>query len=298
MEETSCGLTKPRIVPYKNTWKPHQNTIHWCNLKPAHEKGLLLYQTRSHALVLHDTLPAVCIEKLVCMKTKDELFQKVRLTPRVPRVVKSNSQIGLQDHREQDARTSYDQPSGSKMPWETGSNIVDYRIPGVPLSAVEQQDTHRKAKVKKLIEKFENHPNKESFLQEFKHTKENNKFSKESQDLIADMNNTEIFELCETSSKQQCPDCNLYWEVGIVYCTCGRCSRISRSEKEVDKSNDDVVSIPGCVFKKNNKRGARHGPSERQRMFFKAKEMLHKAGQKKHGSHSFIIARWLNDYKY
>ena len=26
--------------------------------------------------------------------------------------------------------------------------------------------------------------------------------------LYADMNNTEIFELCETSSKQQCPDCN------------------------------------------------------------------------------------------
>ena len=47
-----------------------------------------------------DTLSAVCIEKVVCMKTKDELYQKVRLTPRVPRVVlKSNSQIDLQDQR-------------------------------------------------------------------------------------------------------------------------------------------------------------------------------------------------------
>ena len=67
--------------------------------------------------------------------------------------------------------------------------------------------------------------------------------SKESKDLIADMNNTEIFELCETSSKQQCPDCNLYWEAGIVYCTCGRCLRISRSEKEVDKSNNNVQAM-------------------------------------------------------
>ena len=33
------------------------------------------------------TLPAVCMEKVVCMKTKDELHQKVRLTPRVPQVV-------------------------------------------------------------------------------------------------------------------------------------------------------------------------------------------------------------------
>ena len=149
--------------------------------------------------------------------------KRVRLTPRVPRVVlKSNSQIGRQEQREQDARTSFDQPSGSKSSWKTGSNTVYYRIPGIPLSAVQQQDTNRKDKVKKLIEKFENHPNKESFLQDFKQTKEINKFSEKSQELIADMNNTEIVELCETSSKQQCPDCNLYWEVGIVYCTCGR----------------------------------------------------------------------------
>ena len=83
------------------------------------------------------------------MKTKDELYQKERLTPRVPRVVlRSNSQIGLQDQQEQDARTSCDQPSESKMFWETGRNTVDYRIHGVPLSAVEQQDTHRKGQSK------------------------------------------------------------------------------------------------------------------------------------------------------
>ena len=35
--------------------------------------------------------------------------------------------------------------------------------------------------------------------------------------------------------------------------------------KEVDKSNNDAVSISGFVIKKENKRGARHGPSERQR---------------------------------
>ena len=134
------------------------------------------------------------------MKTKDKQYQKVRLTPRVARVVlRSNSQIGLQDQQEQDARTSCDHPSGSKLSWETWRNTVDYRIPGVPLSAVEQKDTHRKDKVKQLIEKFENHPNKESVFQDFKQTKEINKFSKESQDLTADMNNTEIFELCETS---------------------------------------------------------------------------------------------------
>ena len=86
-----------------------------------------------------------------------------------------------------------------------------------------QKDTNRKDKVKRLIQQFESHPNKQSFLQDLNHTEKINKSSEKSQKLIADMNNTEIFELCETSSKQQCTDCNLYWEIGIVYCTCGRC---------------------------------------------------------------------------
>ena len=38
MEETSCDLTKPRIVPFKNTWKPHQNTVYRCNLELAQER--------------------------------------------------------------------------------------------------------------------------------------------------------------------------------------------------------------------------------------------------------------------
>ena len=197
VEETSCDLTNPRTVLFKNTWKPHQNSVCWCNLKIAQEKGLLFYQTRSHAIVLCDTLPAVCIEKVVCMKTKDEQYQEVRLTPRVPRVVlRSNSQNGLQDQQEQDERTSCDQASGSKL-LQTRSNIVDFRVPGVPLSAVEQLDTHRKDKAEQLIENFENHPNKECFFQDCKQTKEINEFSKESQDLIADMNKALFILLAE-----------------------------------------------------------------------------------------------------
>ena len=97
MEETPRDLTKPRIAPHKNTWKRLQNMVYWCNLKLAQEKGSHFFQTRSHAVVLHTTQPAACIEKAVCMKTQEELYQKVRLTPRLPRVVvKSNSQCGQQ----------------------------------------------------------------------------------------------------------------------------------------------------------------------------------------------------------
>ena len=94
---------------------------------------------------------------------------------------------------------------------------LDHRKSRVLPSAVEQQDTPRGNKVKKLIEKFENHKHRESFLQDLSQTQKINKFSRESQDLIADLNSTEIFELFENSSKQQCLDCNAYWETGIIY---------------------------------------------------------------------------------
>ena len=112
------------------------------------------------------------------------------------------------------------------------------------------------------------------------------------------MNNTEIFELCENSSKKQCSDCNTYWEIGIVYCSCGRNLKSSQRPKEFEKNNYDVLSVPGYVIKKNNSRGAKRGPAERQRMYYKAEEMLQKARQQKHEGHSCILERWHNDAEY
>ena len=106
-------------------------------LKLAQEKGLQFNQTRSRAVVLNNTLPLACIEKAVCMKTQDELYQKVRLTPRVPRVVpESNSQCGPQDPQSQEARSSWEPSSDSKSYGEICSNTVDHRISRVPPSAV------------------------------------------------------------------------------------------------------------------------------------------------------------------
>ena len=255
MEETPCDLTMPRIAPYKNTWRPYQNTVYWYNLMLVQKRGLQFYQTRSHAIVPYNTLPVICIEKAVRMKTKEEGYLKVCLTPRLPRaVLKPNSRSSQQDQQEQDARSSCVHPCGSKGSGETWCNNVDNRIPGIPHSAVEQQDTNRRDTVKKLIQHFESHPNKESILQDFKQTEKIIKFKEKSQELIGDINNTEIFELCETSSKKQCFHYNVYWEIGLVHGTCGRCLKPSQRTKEFDKNNYDVLSIPGYVIKKNNTR--------------------------------------------
>ena len=215
------------------------------------------------------------------MKTKEELHQKVRLTPRLPRVLlKANSQSGQQDQRDQNARSSWDPPSESKSYRETWNNAVDYRIPGILLSTVVQEDTNRQNKVKKLIKKFESHQHKESFLQDLSQTQKINKFSKESQDLIADMNNTEIFELCENSSKKQCPDAIRAGKWALSIAVVEEIFNL-RKDQRFEKNNCDVSSIPGCVIKKNSSRGVKHGPSERQRMYYKAKEMQQKSSSRK-----------------
>ena len=122
---------------------------------------------------------------------------KVYQSPRFCRVLLNpNSQSGQQDLPDQEARKSSDHQSASDRCYgETYSGKVDYRIPGKPFSAVEQQDTNRKETVKKLIQQFENHPNKESFVQDLNKTGKIHKFREDSKKLITDMSNTEIFEL-------------------------------------------------------------------------------------------------------
>ena len=129
----------------------------------------------------------------------------MRLSPR-PYNPLSNNVCHQKNPQNQDARSSWEPSSDSNSYGETCNLTVDHRIAGVPLSAVEPQNTIRENKVKRLIEKFENHKNKNSLIQDLIQTEKINKFSKESQDLI----DIEIFELCENSSKQQCPDCNAY----------------------------------------------------------------------------------------
>ena len=125
-----------------------------------------------------------------------------------------------------------------------------------------------------------------------------NKFSEESQQVLADMNHTEIFELCENSAKHQRLDCNAFSEIGIICCSCGRNLKYSRSPTTFQKTNCDFTSIPGFGIKKNSSRGPKHGVSERQVMFYKAKQMLEKARQSKHGNHPTIFSRWYEQEGY
>ena len=149
----------------------------------------------------------------------------------------------------------------------------------------------RQNNVTKLIKMFEKHQHEDQFLNDMSQKQEIHRFSEETQKLLVDMNRTEIF-LCENFAKLECPYCNAFSEIGIIHNSCGRNLKYSRSPTTTQKANQDFTSIPGFVIKKISSRGPKHGASERQIMFFKAKEMLKKAREPEHGGHPTILARW------
>ena len=67
-ESQNCSVQK--------LWKIHQNTVYWCKWKVAQKKELQFYQTRSNAIILYNTLPAICIETVVYMKSREALCNK------------------------------------------------------------------------------------------------------------------------------------------------------------------------------------------------------------------------------
>ena len=95
---------------------------------------------------------------------------------------------------------------------------MDFRIPGLPHSVVKQAESSR---VRELVKKIENHPDRHAFQQDLQQNKAFNPFRAKSKQMIQDVGNVELFELFETDSETQCKACLSYWSEGIVYCTCG-----------------------------------------------------------------------------
>ena len=71
---------------------------------------------------------------------------------------------------------------------------IDFNIPGVPHSAVERSQG---ANVQNLIQKIENHPQRQALQSDLQQHRQFNPFSKESQDVIKAAGNTELCELLD-----------------------------------------------------------------------------------------------------
>ena len=89
--------------------------------------------------------------------------------------------------------------------------------------------------------------------------------------MIREVGNVELFESCETIPKVQCSECLLYWNQGIVYCTCGHLLVESEASRHLHPWRLDVLSVPNYVIKKGRPHDARQGKTEAQKEHFVAR---------------------------
>ena len=137
---------------------------------------------------------------------------------------------------------------------------IDFNIPGVPHSTVKRSHG---VNVRNLIQKIENHPQRHALQSDLQQHRQFNLFSKESQDVIKAAGNTELCELLDVEPKVQWKVCLSYWDVGIVYCTCGHFLRDDTKEnKKYIKLVLDLFSIPNCYIRKGRPHGHRYGKKE------------------------------------
>ena len=289
----TIDLNAPRHAQYLHkAWKRHQNTVYWVDINLALKKGLKFFQTRSNAIILHETLPPCCIPKVVGMESGEILHGKVYVSPRPPpnisfkdhwmkelgsenaqrlegqvvqqsrssqsnqpipnssRVAKSHDRTGqlvvktdksehtriTQDGRktsrsqeidtcsfhEEAVKTQTRSSDDSKslnveMAHDrTGQPVVnhdefsheqtmlnevniDFRIPGLPHSVVKQVESSR---VRELVQKIENHPDRHALQQDLRQNKAYNPISAESKRMIQDVGNVELFEMIETDPRR------------------------------------------------------------------------------------------------
>ena len=143
---------------------------------------------------------------------------------------------------------------------------IDFNIPGLPHSAVKQS---LGVNVQNLIQKIENHPHRQALQSDLQQRRQFNPFSQESQDMIKAAGNIELCELLDVKPKAQCKICLSYWDVGIVYCTCGHFLRDGTEEnKRFVKSVLDLFSIPNYYIKKGRPHGHRNGKKQGDHEYF------------------------------
>ena len=141
---------------------------------------------------------------------------------------------------------------------------IDFRVPGLSHAVVKEAEHLR---VQELVQRIENHHHRAALHADLQQNSVTNPFSKNSKEMIRELGNVELFELCETTPKVQCSQCLLYWNQGFVYCTCGQCLICSESRRKFNKLRLDAISIPDYAIKKGATHGARHGKTEVQREY-------------------------------
>ena len=90
---------------------------------------------------------------------------------------------------------------------------IDFRVPGLSHAVLKEAEHLR---VQELVKRIGTHPHREALHADLQQNNVYNPSSKDSKEMIRELGNVDLFELCETTPKVQCSHCLLHWNHGIV----------------------------------------------------------------------------------
>ena len=108
---------------------------------------------------------------------------------------------------EEENQTRTERPVGGQESTKVEDLDIDFRVPGLSHSGVKEAEHFR---VQNLVKEIESHPHREALHADLQQNNVYNPFSNNSKAMIRELANAEVFELCETIPKVQCPQCLLY----------------------------------------------------------------------------------------
>ena len=196
-------------------------------------------------------------------------------------------ELGSPEHR--DTASS----NANKFNLAIDEENIDFNISGVPNAMVKRSHG---INVHNLIQQIENHPQRQALQSDLQQHRQFNPFSKESQDVIKAAGNTELCEIVDVEPKSQCRACLTYWDVGIVYCTCGHFLKDETIEnKKYIKSVLDLFSIPNFYIRKGRPHGHRYGKKEGDKEYHTANQLQKKCVKRKYKN---IHDRFIRDLRF
>ena len=224
-----------------------QNVFLWMKEKrPVHKRSMINVCTKNLALQ---------IERRNLWESEDSRVMHAHDGTGEP--VKSSAsthtvqELGSPEHR--DTVSS----NANKFNLATDEENIDFNIPGVPNSMVKRSHG---VNVHNLIQQIESHPQRQALQSDLQQQhRPFNPFSREAQDAIKAAGHTELCEIVDVEPKAQCGACLTYWDVGIVYCTCGHFLKDDTTENKKYIKTVLDLSIPNFYIGKGRPHGHRYG---------------------------------------
>ena len=208
LDEEYEDVTKPRKVQYESNWNITQDANYWVNFEKAKNKGLQFWQSRLHAIILKDAVPADCIGKVVGTRQDKILYQRIPTLRPPPKVVLKNA---------------WQVKWSTTVQGETASKLISVFKEYRRMQYLNIEDERPWFRTWRILSRTQSRT--ESMITNLQKTDVFNTFSEESKRTIQSLGKIELFELGEVSTTTQCPSCAKYWPEKLLHCTCGQIER-------------------------------------------------------------------------